>query len=149
MEVLRYSDRGMKGSSAVRTMSRRLVLQATGGVECVLTAETHRELSATVKLVTDAALRVSDGQPRLVEWQKWSEGVLAGLYYSKTAWRAADTVFRELDACREGSPFVPVAKAAALVASGVAYAAKRNGSLARAHFAAARSLLEMDDSRAG
>lgn len=122
-------------------MSRRLVLQC-GAADGVPLAETHHELSTMVKAISEAAAALSGGRPRLVEWRKWSEGALAGLYYSKTAWRAAETAFRELDACREGSPFIPVAKAAALVATGVAYAAKRNPALARAHFAAAQSALE-------
>jgi hypothetical protein len=135
----------MKGSSAVRTMSRRLASQSVGADDNVLTPDTHEQLSTAVRLVSEAAVRLSDGQPRLLEWRKWSAGVLGGLYYSKTAWRAAETAFVELDACREGSPLVPVAKAAALVATGVAYAATRNAGIARAHFAAAKSLLESEE----
>ena len=110
-----------------------------------MTTQTYRELCEALKLVSDAAEQYADGQPFLGEWRKWARVVLAGLCYSKTARRAAQSALEE--GCGRPTPLGGVAKAAALAATGVLYAVQKDDDAARAKAAEARHMIESIDVR--
>lgn len=112
-----------------------------------MTTETYRELCESVELIADAAERYSGGQPFLEEWRKWARGVLGGLYYSKTARRAAHSAELAAFGCGRDYARAGVARAAALAATGVACAALKNEHDARANAAAARDIVQSIDAR--
>ncbi len=115
-----------------------------------MTTQTHRELSEAVQLVSDMAKRYSDGRPFLDQWQKWARVVLCGVYYSKTAQRAAQSALLETyGCCGRTKPLVGVAKAAALAATGVVHAAQNDDNAAQADANAARNMIEGIELRCG
>jgi hypothetical protein len=110
-----------------------------------LTSETYKKLCEAVELVAVEADRFTATEPRLFEWRRWAGGFLGGLYYSKTARRAAVAALAAANGGNSNSLLVPVAKAAALTATAVAFAADGDEPTALAQAAAAREVLQRMD----
>lgn len=112
-----------------------------------MTTETYQELCESVKIIADAAERYAGGEPFLEEWRKWTQGFLGGLYYSKTAQRAAHSAQLVAYGCGRDHALAGVARAAALAATGVACAALKDDAAARVNAAAARDIVQDLDAR--
>jgi hypothetical protein len=107
-----------------------------------MTIETYRQLCEAARFVSAAAERRPEPNAFLGEWQQWARIFLAGLYYSKTAQRAAQSARIAAESCGADLTRASVAQAAALVADGVVAAAQRDEMAARGRATNARSILQ-------